>query len=86
MNPIAEMMTGWVMHEAVGNHISEVMQLRDATTKHKSLNPISIALKEQRRVAMALNCQLTSLNGRIHRVEDSASPSEMKRGILLARL
>jgi diguanylate cyclase (GGDEF)-like protein/PAS domain S-box-containing protein len=86
MNPIAEMMTGWVMHEAVGNHISEVMQLRDATTKHKSLNPISIALKEQRRVAMALNCQLTSLNGRIHRVEDSASPIRDEKGNIIGAI
>lgn len=74
MNPIAERMTGWIMHEAVGKHITDIMQLCDATTKHKSLNPISIALKEQRIVAMALNCQLTSLDGRVHRVEDSASP------------
>ena len=86
MNPIAERMTGWIMHEAVGMNIAEVMQLRDATTKHKSLNPVSIALKEQRIVAMALNCQLTSLDGRVHRVEDSASPIRDGEGNIIGAI
>ncbi|KPH94261.1 diguanylate cyclase [Pseudoalteromonas porphyrae] len=74
MNPIAERMTGWVIHQAIGKHIDQIMNLCDATTKHKGVNPIVIALQEKRIVAMALNCQLTSLDGRIYRVEDSAAP------------
>lgn len=86
MNPIAEIMTGWMMHKAVGKPITEIMDLRDATSKSKSLNPISIALKEKRIVAMALNCQLTSIDGRVHRVEDSASPIRDEDGNIIGAI
>ncbi|MFC3032298.1 EAL domain-containing protein [Pseudoalteromonas fenneropenaei] len=74
MNPIAERMTGWAQRDAIGQHIEQVMELRDATTQKPSLNPLMLALKEQRIVGMALNCQLHSLDGQIYRVEDSAAP------------
>ena len=80
MNPIAERLTGWVNRDAMGLHIDEVMDLCDATTKYKGQNPVTIALKEQRTVGMALNCQLTSLNGTVYRVEDSASPIKDDEG------
>jgi len=75
MNPIAERMTGWREAEAIGRHITEVMQLQDGDSKQASTNPVLLALSEQRIVAMALNCEL------VHRcsaeaapVEDSAAP------------
>ncbi|MDI4670782.1 EAL domain-containing protein [Pseudoalteromonas shioyasakiensis] len=74
MNPIAERLTGWHAEEAKGRHIEEVMKLVDATSNKTLVNPISVALKEQRIVAMALNSQLTGLDGRVYRVEDSAAP------------
>ncbi|OHU86205.1 MULTISPECIES: EAL domain-containing protein [Pseudoalteromonas] len=74
MNPIAERLTGWNVNDAKGKRIDTVMDLADATTKQKSFNPITLALQENRIVAMALNSQLTSLNGQLYRVEDSAAP------------
>lgn len=75
MNPIAEAMTGWRLAEALGKHIETVMQLRDAGDHQPSINPLLIALKDQRRVAMALNCELVSRDGSSAvAVEDSASP------------
>ena len=74
MNPIAEKMTGWLQRKAKGRHIEDVMDLRDAATHKKSLNPVAIAMREQRVVAMSLNCQLVSLSGETFRVEDSAAP------------
>ncbi|EWH11955.1 response regulator receiver modulated diguanylate cyclase/phosphodiesterase with PAS/PAC sensor(s) [Catenovulum agarivorans DS-2] len=74
LNPIAQHMTGMTEAEAIGQHIENVMNLKDATTHHKSINPAVVALYEQRVVGMALNCQLYSHTGNIYRVEDSAAP------------
>lgn len=74
MNPIAERMTGWLAKDALHRPIEEVMQLRDAHTLEPHWNPIYFALKEQRVVAMALNCQLVSRTGQLFQVEDSAAP------------
>ena len=74
MNPIAERMTGWLAKEALHRPIEKVMQLRDAHTLEPRWNPIYFALKEQRVVAMALNCQLVSRTGQLFLLEDSAAP------------
>ncbi|WP_419148864.1 GGDEF/EAL domain-containing response regulator [Pseudoalteromonas 'SMAR'] len=74
MNPVAQRLTGWQQVAAKGRLIEDVMDLRDASTKTPSLNPLMVALKENRSVAMAINTQLTSQQGIIHRVEDSAAP------------
>jgi diguanylate cyclase (GGDEF)-like protein/PAS domain S-box-containing protein len=74
MNPIAERMTGWIAKEAIDQPIEDVMKLRDAHTLEPHWNPIYFALKEQRVVAMALNCQLVSRTGQLYQVEDSAAP------------
>ena len=74
LNPIAQHMVGMTEAEAVGQHIEKVMNLKDATTHIKSVNPAVVALYEQRVVGMALNCQLYSHTGSVYRVEDSAAP------------
>jgi diguanylate cyclase (GGDEF)-like protein/PAS domain S-box-containing protein len=80
MNPIAERMTGWSSRDGIGSSIAEVMELQDATTKAASVNPVFIALKESRIVAMALNSQLTGRDGTLYRVEDSAAPIRNESG------
>ncbi|WP_419148265.1 EAL domain-containing protein [Pseudoalteromonas 'SMAR'] len=82
MNPIAESMTGIVAAHAEGHAIEEVMTLQDAASQEAIVNPIRIALKEQRVVAMALNSQLVGYGGRIYRVEDSAAPIHDEYGHL----
>lgn len=74
MNPVAQRLTGWSQTAAKGRYIEEVMKLVDATTKASSINPLVVALNENRPVAMALNTQLISKQGIEHRVEDSAAP------------
>jgi len=86
MNPIAERMTGWSSREALHKPIEEVMQLRDAHTLQAHWNPIYFALKEQRVVAMALNCQLVSRTGQLFQVEDSAAPIKDAGGTCLGSI
>lgn len=86
MNPIAERMTGWHQRGATGQPIEEVMQLRDATSHEVSKNPLYMALKEQRIVGMALNCQLVSASGKVYRVEDSAAPIRGENGTIIGAI
>lgn len=74
MNPTAEKLTGWNSNEAEGRYIEEIMQLYDASSGHKMLNPLSVALREKRSVGMPLNAKLLGKTGAEYRVEDSASP------------
>ncbi|GGQ09061.1 EAL domain-containing protein [Shewanella litoralis] len=86
MNPIAERMTGWRIKEALHQKIETVMQLRDANTRHTLLNPLYIALREQRIVAMALNSQLTARGGQVFAVEDSAAPIRNENGEVIGAI
>lgn len=87
MNPIAEQMTGWREKDAIGTPITEVMVLRDAETHQTIMNPIFLALKEKRIVAMALNCVLVRLGATEGiAVEDSAAPIFDKLGVLLGAI
>ena len=87
MNPIAEQMTGWREKEAIGKAITEVMYLRDADSHQTVINPIFLAVKEQRIVAMALNCELVP-QGRDKGipVEDSAAPIFDHQGMLIGAI
>jgi diguanylate cyclase (GGDEF)-like protein/PAS domain S-box-containing protein len=74
MNPIAEDMTGWRAHEAAGRAIEDIMPLCDGGTGHAAVNPLRLALQEERIVGMALNCVLRRRDGVDLCVEDSAAP------------
>jgi diguanylate cyclase (GGDEF)-like protein/PAS domain S-box-containing protein len=87
MNPIAEQMTGWRQVDAVGKRITDVMQLRDAETKQPSTNPVLLALRDKRTVAMALNCELARNDSAdTVAVEDSAAPIFDLDGTLLGAI
>ena len=86
MNPIAERMTGWRFRDAQYQKIEKIMPLQDADTKQSHKNPIYLALTEQRTVAMALNCQLVSINGKTFDVEDSAAPIRNENGELIGAI
>ncbi|MDD8059983.1 EAL domain-containing protein [Shewanella metallivivens] len=86
MNPIAERMTGWRIKDALHQKIESVMQLRDSNTRHTLLNPLYIALREQRIVAMALNSQLTARGGQVFAVEDSAAPIRNENGEVIGAI
>lgn len=74
LNPIAEMMTGWLSREAIGMPIETIMPLQESGAGHVIGNPIRLALAERRTVGMALNCTLQRRDGVLMEVEDSAAP------------
>ncbi|MDC8830774.1 two-component system response regulator [Alteromonas gilva] len=74
INPVAQRLTGWCQKEAVGQKLTDVMVLRDASSGETMINPLIVALEQKRTVAMALNAEIVSKDGNCYRVEDSASP------------
>lgn len=74
VNPIAEILTGWLGPDAVGEQIETVMPLRDPDENRRLSNPVYLALKERRIVGMALNCVLKQRSGAVIQIEDSAAP------------
>ncbi|WP_334064622.1 putative bifunctional diguanylate cyclase/phosphodiesterase [Alteromonas genovensis] len=74
INTVAQRLTGYSEKESLGRPIAEIMNLRDASNHESMRNPLSIALEQQRAVAMALNAELIGQDGTRYRVEDTASP------------
>jgi len=74
VNPVAETMTEWDMADAVGQPIESIMPLLSDGEGSPLQNPIRIALRQQRKVGMALDTLLVTRNGNKVHVDDSASP------------
>ncbi|AXR07390.1 EAL domain-containing protein [Salinimonas sediminis] len=82
LNPVAQRLTGWNGHSAIGQPVSKILTLLDATTNEPMLNPVSIALRDNRVVALALNAKIISRQGREFQVEDSAAPIKDANGVV----
>ena len=80
LNPIAERMTGWPCREAVGRLIDEVFVVCDANTNQSTLQPIRMAIQENRIVGLAANSILVNRNGVIFEIQDSAAPIHNRKG------
>ncbi len=86
MNPVAERMTGWRFRDSTPHKIEQVMILRDMDSKKPLLNPLYLALKEQRTVAMTLNSELLSHSNMTYAVEDSAAPIRDQHGEIIGAI
>ncbi|MDO6567458.1 EAL domain-containing protein [Alteromonas sp. 1_MG-2023] len=74
INPVAQRLTGFNEFEACGRLVTDIMELRDASTNATMINPVLHTMEVKRPVAMALNVKLVSKQGNECRVEDTASP------------
>lgn len=80
MNPVAETMTEWEANDALGRSIETVMPLVSHDELAPLQNPVHIALRQQRKVGMALDTVLVTRSGNRVNVEDSASPIKDAEG------
>ena len=80
LNAVAEYMTGWTGHEALGRPITEVLQLIDATTRSPVQSPLEQVLKQDRVVGLSANCLLLRRDGHECAIEDVAVPVRDRRG------
>lgn len=74
LNPVAEAMTGWALHEAIGRPIKQVFHILNEVTLKSAQDPVEKALKEQRVVALSSGTILISRTGQQYGIEDSAAP------------
>ena len=80
LNGVAERLMGWSCEEATGRPIEEVFRIIDATTREAMSNPLALAIRGDKTLALARNCILLRRNGAEAAIEDSAVPIHDRRG------
>jgi diguanylate cyclase (GGDEF)-like protein/PAS domain S-box-containing protein len=74
LNAVAESMTGWSRQEACGRRLQEVLQIVDGESRKPALNPLAMAVLQNRTVALSANCVLIRRDGHESAIEDTAAP------------
>jgi diguanylate cyclase (GGDEF)-like protein/PAS domain S-box-containing protein len=82
LNFVAEGLTGWSREEATGRPVTEVFRIIDATTREAAQNPIALAIRENKTVALTPNCVLVRRDGVEAAIEDSTAPIHDRRGLV----
>lgn len=80
LNPVAETMTGWRNTQAWGRALKDVFRIVDGATRAAAADPLQVALRENRRTALATNTILIARSGREIAVEESAAPIHNRDG------
>ena len=80
LNVIAEGLTGWSQEEAKGRPLEEVFRIVDGSTRETAQNPMALAIRENKTVALTPNCVLIRRDGVEASIEDSAAPIHNRRG------
>src|SRR6202048_4722644 len=80
LNQVAEAMTGWPSAEALGRSFSEVFRIIDRTNPERTVNPMAIAMQQNKTVGLNGSCILIRRDGIESAIEDSAAPIHDRRG------
>jgi diguanylate cyclase (GGDEF)-like protein/PAS domain S-box-containing protein len=83
LNPVAAVLTGWRLEEALGQPISSVFQIVNEKTQLPAEDIVGRSLRERRAVTLADNTVLIAKGGREIPIEDSAAPILDAAGNLL---
>jgi diguanylate cyclase (GGDEF)-like protein/PAS domain S-box-containing protein len=80
LNAVAESMTGWSHQEACGRELREVLQIIDGESREPALNPLAMAIVQNRTVGLSPNCVLIRRDGHESAIEDTAAPIHDRDG------
>ncbi len=80
LNGVAEELTGWSQHEAVGHPLEDVLRIIDATTRQAAQNSTVLAIRDDKALALPPNCVLIRRDGIEAAIEDSTAPIHDRRG------
>jgi diguanylate cyclase (GGDEF)-like protein/PAS domain S-box-containing protein len=80
LNGVAEGMTGWSRREALGRPLQEVLRIIDGDSREPALNPLSMAVLQNKTVGLSANCVLIRRDGYESAIEDTAAPIHDRRG------
>jgi PAS domain S-box-containing protein len=75
INPVAEALTGWSAHAAIGRPLLEVFDIINETTRERAEDPVRRALAEGKIIGLANHTVLRARDGREYMIEDSAAPT-----------
>ena len=83
LNPMAESLTTWPQHEAIGRPLEEVFRIVNEETRRPVDNPIVRVLREGIVVGLANHTVLLTRDGRELPIDDSAAPIRDGEGEIL---
>lgn len=74
MNPVAQSITGWQLHEAIAKPITDIFKIINAETQQAIENPVDKVIKTGKTVFLSNNTTLISRDGAQYHISDSAAP------------
>ena len=74
MNPIAEQLTGWSLHDAKAHKIRDVFPIVNASTREPIESPIEKVISTGETVYLSNHTTLISRDGNEYQIADSAAP------------
>jgi PAS domain S-box-containing protein len=74
MNPVAENLSGWKFNEAKGKRLEEVLNLTQANTRKRIINPVEHVLETGKKVSLGNHTILIARDGMEYHITDSAAP------------
>jgi diguanylate cyclase (GGDEF)-like protein/PAS domain S-box-containing protein len=80
LNAVAESMTGWSRQQASGRPLQEVLHIIDGDSREPALDPLAMAILQNKSVGLSANCVLIRRDGYESAIEDTAAPIHDRRG------
>jgi diguanylate cyclase (GGDEF)-like protein/PAS domain S-box-containing protein len=80
LNPMAASMTGWSLPDAYGRPLEEVLRIIDSDSRESAMNPLALAIHQNKTVGLSANCVLIRRDGHESAIEDTAAPIHDRRG------
>jgi two-component system, NtrC family, sensor kinase len=80
MNPVAESLTGWCLHEASAKPIAEVFDIINEYTRQKADNPVAKVIEQGIVVGLANHTILIRKDGTEFFIGDSGAPINTEKG------
>ncbi|MFB5649761.1 PAS domain S-box protein [Leptospira wolffii] len=83
MNYVAESLTGWNLHDAIGEPIEKVFKIFNTRTGRRLRNPIDAARPSKRLIGLDRETLLYSKNGQEYFISDTSAPIRSERGFVV---
>jgi PAS domain S-box-containing protein len=74
MNPVAINLTGWSLHDALGQSLKTVFPIIDASTREPIENPVEKVIASGQTIYLSNHTTLIAKNGSEYQIADSAAP------------
>lgn len=83
MNPTAELLTGWPLHEARGKPLQDIFQIVHTQTRAPAPNPITRVKNQGQAIGLTSQTTLIARDGSEYQIFDSAAPIRNANGHLM---